>query len=245
MAVEWDENSHFFHSATNERRRKNAIPILENGGAEFNSHEVKAFILFDFYKGLLGSSAPVEWRFHLSELYPSLDVAGMGLTDPFSPNEITTILFAMDHNSSLGLNGFGPSFYRAFWPLLKPVVQWLFDAVFNGTIDLDGLNRAHLFLLPKREGVRRADEFRPIPLQNCPMKLFSKVMANRLRNAIPLIVDADQTGFVHGRSIAENLIYAVDLLSCCHKRGVPTTVLKLDFCKAFDSVNWDNLDTIL
>jgi hypothetical protein len=36
------------------------------------------------------------------------------------------------------------------------------------------------------------------------MKLFSKVMANRLRNAIPLIVDADQTGFVHGRSIAEN-----------------------------------------
>jgi hypothetical protein len=77
------------------------------------------------------------------------------------------------------------------------------------------------------------------------MKLFSKVMANRLRNAIPLIVDVDQTGFVHGRSIAENLIYAVDLLSCCHKRGVPTTVLKLDFCKAFDSVNWDNLDTIL
>jgi hypothetical protein len=122
MAVEWDENSHFFHSATNERRRKNAIPILENGGAEFNSHEVKAFILFDFYKGLLGSSAPVEWCFHLSELYPSLDVAGMGLTDPFSPNEITTTLFAMDQNSSPGPDSFGPSFYRAFWPLLKPVV---------------------------------------------------------------------------------------------------------------------------
>jgi hypothetical protein len=32
MAVEWDENSHFFYSVANGRRKKNAIPILENGG---------------------------------------------------------------------------------------------------------------------------------------------------------------------------------------------------------------------
>jgi len=41
---------------------------------------------------------------------------------------------------------------------------------------------------------------------------------------------------VHGRSIAENFVYAADLLSCCHKCKVPTAVLKLDFKKAFDSV---------
>jgi len=102
-----------------------------------------------------------------------------------------------------------------------------------------------LVLIPKKAGVRTADAFRPISLQNCPMKLFTKVMANRLRAAIPAIVDADQTGFVHGRSIAENFIYAADLLSCCHKRGVPTAVIKLDFKKAFDSVNWSSLDAIL
>lgn len=92
-----------------------------------------------------------------------------------------------------------------------------------------GLNRAHLILLPKKEGVVTADTFRPISLQNCPMKLFTKVLVNMLRSAIPSIIDADQTGFIHGRSIAENLVYAADLLSCCHKRGVPTAILKLGF----------------
>ena len=70
-------------------------------------------------------------------------------------------------------------------------------------------------------------------------------MANRLRPAIAAIVDADQTGFIHGRSIAENFVYAADLLSCCHKRNLPTAVLKLDFKKAFDSVEWSSLDAIL
>ena len=65
------------------------------------------------------------------------------------------------------------------------------------------------------------------------MKLFTKVLVNHLRPAIPSIVDADQTGFIHGRSIAENFVYAADLLSCCHKRGAATAVLKLDFKKSF------------
>jgi hypothetical protein len=77
------------------------------------------------------------------------------------------------------------------------------------------------------------------------MKLFTKVLANRLRAAIPRIVDADQTGFIHGRSISEIFVYAADLLSCCFKRKVPTVVLKLDFKKAFDSVEWESLASIL
>jgi mannosylglycoprotein endo-beta-mannosidase len=59
-----------------------------------------------------------------------------------------------------------------------------------------------------------------------------------------VLVDPDQTGFVHGRSIAENFIYAADVLKCC-LRKCPTAVLKLYFKKAFDSVAWYSLDKIL
>ena len=151
----------------------------------------------------------------------------------------------MDVHASPGPDGFGPSFYRHFWPTIKQDILELFSDFHSGSLLLDGLNRAHLVLLPKKEGARSADSFRPISLQNCPMKLFSKVLVNRLKPAILSIIDPDQTGFVHGRSIAENFIYAADLLSCCHKRKVPTAVLKLDFRKAFDSVCWESLDTIL
>ena len=47
------------------------------------------------------------------------------------------------------------------------------------------------------------------------------------------LVDLDQTGFLQGRSIAENFVYAMELVQVCHKRKVPTIVLKLDFAKAF------------
>ena len=77
------------------------------------------------------------------------------------------------------------------------------------------------------------------------MKLFSKVLVNRLKPHITTLVDADQTGFVHGRSIAENFVYAADLLGCCYKRKAPAAILKLDFKKAFDSVEWSSLDAIL
>lgn len=121
----------------------------------------------------------------------------------------------------------------------------LFSAFYDGCLDLEGFNRAFLVLLPKKEGARTADSIRPIFLQNCPVKLFTKAMTNRLQPLILALVDADQSGFLKGRCIAENFVYAAELLSCCHKRKQQTIVLKLDFRKAFDSINWSSLDTIL
>jgi len=63
------------------------------------------------------------------------------------------------------------------------------------------------------------------------MKLATKVMANRLRTVITELVDMNQTGFIHGWCIAENFIFAADILNCCYKRRSLIAVLKLDFKK--------------
>jgi hypothetical protein len=77
------------------------------------------------------------------------------------------------------------------------------------------------------------------------MKIISKILTTRLQKQIQRLIDIDQTGFLKGRSISENFIYATELVQCCHKRKKPTLVLKLDFSKAFDSVSWDSLLEIL
>jgi hypothetical protein len=62
---------------------------------------------------------------------------------------------------------------------------------------------------------------------------------------IPFLVHRDKNGFISGRSIAENFVYAADIFQSCHKRYASVAVFKLDFCKAFDFISWDALDRIL
>jgi len=82
-------------------------------------------------------------------------------------------------------------------------------------------------------------------MQNCSLKIVAKMLTTCLQVEIPNLIDPDQTGFIKGRSISENFIYAVELVQCCHRQKIPTLVLKLDFAKAFDSVDWGSLDRVL
>jgi hypothetical protein len=73
------------------------------------------------------------------------------------------------------------------------------------------------------------------------VKLITKVLAIRLQNHLPRLIYAYQTGFVRSRCIADNFIYALDLVQCCKIRKKKALVLKLDFRKAFDTISWDFL----
>ncbi|XP_071674484.1 uncharacterized protein [Lolium perenne] len=147
----------------------------------------------------------------------------------------------MNKLSSPGPDGFGPSFFTTFWDVVSPDIIAMFDSFYDGTIDLSRINRAFLVLLPKTDVALHPSLFRPNSLQNCVMKAITKVLTSRLQEAIHSMVDDDQTGFLPGRRISENIVYAADLLRCCHLRKAPTLVFKIDFRKAFDSVNWSSL----
>lgn len=77
------------------------------------------------------------------------------------------------------------------------------------------------------------------------MKIFAKMLTSRLQQEIPKLINLDQTGFIKGQLISENFIYALELVQCYHKHKLPTLVLKLDFAKAFDSVNWTSVMLIM
>jgi len=54
VAVEWDENSRFFHAAVSGRRWRNNIVVLEGDGIVATTHSAKHTILHNFYLDLLG-----------------------------------------------------------------------------------------------------------------------------------------------------------------------------------------------
>ncbi|KAK1677092.1 hypothetical protein QYE76_037940 [Lolium multiflorum] len=61
---------------------------------------------------------------------------------------------------------------------------------------------------------------------------------NRLKFLVPLLLTATTC-------ISENFVYATELVQTCYRRRAPCIILKLDFAKAFDSVSWASLRSVM
>jgi hypothetical protein len=210
------------------------------------AHDAKAAALFAIFSNLLGRRPAEQWEFDVDALYSGCPrVNGDALIGAFSLLEVEAALTSLDRASAPGPDGFGPAFYRAIWATAHPALLHLFEKFHSRSVDLERINRAHIVLLPKPAAVVTAASFRPVSLQNCSVKALCKALTFRLQQQINALIDVDQTGFLSGWSISENFVYATELVQTCFRRKAPTVVLKLDFAKAFDSVSWSSLRTVM
>ena len=67
-------------------------------------------------------------------------------------------------------------------------------------------------------------------------KIAAKAIANRLKNALPNLINSDQTGFLKGGFIGENIRLIDGLINNTAARNIPGLLMFPDFEKAFDSV---------
>ncbi|GKD45668.1 putative RNA-directed DNA polymerase, eukaryota, reverse transcriptase zinc-binding domain protein [Tanacetum coccineum] len=83
---------------------------------------------------------------------------------------------------------------------------------------------------------------RPISLIGCQYKIIAKVLANRLQQLVHSVVSEVQTAFVKGRQITDGPLTVNEIISWATKNKEKLFILKVDFEKAFHSLDWEFLN---
>jgi hypothetical protein len=142
--------------------------------------------------------------FDLQSLLTRLDDT-IGLEEPFTREEIDSIIQLLPTNNSPGPDGFNGEFLKRCWPTVAKDFYALCQGFYDGTICMKSINESHIVLVPKKDNPVRINDFKPISLLNSSVKLLTKLLANRLQGIILNIIHKNQYGFIKERNIQDCL----------------------------------------
>lgn len=106
------------------------------------------------------------------------------LTTPFTKEEIDSVIREMPTDRASGLDGFTGIFLKSCWHIIMEDFYKLCDQFFEGGLKLESVNEGFITLIPKIASPATVNDFHPITLLNCCLKVITKLLANRLQKII-------------------------------------------------------------
>ncbi|XP_060972201.1 uncharacterized protein LOC133038159 [Cannabis sativa] len=246
---EGDHNSKYFHAAAKTRKRNNQINSLRNDSGNMVGWDDGIQEVMEGYFQQLFTPTVTSWN-QVIDCIPTTitPVQNMHISAPVEESEVKKALFQMHPDKSSGPDGMSPGFYQKFWDVLRhDVVQLVKDFFQNATFP-DQLPATNIVLVPKKKQPTSMTEIRPISLCNVLYKVISKVLANRIKSVLNLVISETQSAFIPNRLITNNIMVAFEIMHYMKRKTAGRNgvmALKLDMSKAYDRVEWGYLQAVL
>eukprot|EP00253_Pinus_taeda_P013888 PITA_13888 len=247
---EGEQNTKFFHRSAIDYRNANKILELKNSEGEILINHKDISDLLSNHFSNIAREPNVNREAAIQEITNAIPNSITGeqnwsLRKRITMEEVEEAVRSMPNDKAPGPDGFTINFYKVCWEIVKNNIWEIVEDSRRSKTILKSLNSTFITLVPKVEEANTPEKFRPIALCNVIYKIISKVIANRLKLILPGIISQEQSGYVEGRQILDNIFLAQEMIHSLHSRKVAGMLLQLDLSKAYDKVSWTYLEAIL
>lgn len=228
------------------QNKRNEIQGIRVNGVWVDSVQGVKYEIFQYFQKCFDAVNFNHPTFSVSQSSNSLKLTDNSfLTADFSEDEIKNVIWSINSNSSPGPDGFTFAFYKNNWDSVKDEIMLMMkDFHGNGKL-VKGFNPSFICLIPKKEAPQKIEDYRPISLIGSAYKIIAKTLAVRLNKVIDSVVSHNQTVFIKGRHFMDGILILNEVVDEAIRKNEGRYFFKVDFEKAFDSIDWGYLDGIL
>ena len=90
------------------------------------------------------------------------------------------------------------------------------------------MNQAIITLIPKKGNLGKLKYWRPVSLLCLDYKILTKILANRLKKILPVIMSEEQNASIPHRTIFNNLFLTRDLIRYTKEKNIPSYILQIE-----------------
>ena len=131
------------------------------------------------------------------------------------------------NNKTPGPDGIPVEVYKLYPKLVRLLHKtWLKEHDITGSME-----QSNMVLVYKGKGEQEEmANYRPLQMLNTDYKIVTKTLANRLQGVIQQVIHPDQTGFIKGRNIKDNIVGVFGLMTINYIPTVYTWTVDSGHC---------------
>jgi hypothetical protein len=159
--------------------------------------------------------------------------------------ELRTAVIQAPKRKSPGLDGISSELYEWGLDIMKEDMERLYNYYFR-TGEIPNMHKRGIIVcLPKHKDPERVQDYRPLTLLNAELKIYSRILANRLKPTLHKVMQESQYSAIPERNIIDAAAAIRDIIAAGMGTRHGICLMALDFTRAFDKISHTYLKRML
>ncbi|GKB96869.1 hypothetical protein Tco_0983006, partial [Tanacetum coccineum] len=197
----------YFHKVVKGRASRARFDAIMDSNGLISDGSVVPSAFASHYMHFLGATGDSS-ALNVNDLFLNklFDVQASNVVREVTLNEIKSAIFSTGDDKSPGPDGFTSTFFKNTWDISSSDVVNAVKEFFVIDILLKELNHTIIALIPKVYTLVQINDFCHISCCNVLFKCISKIISNSIKECLDGLVSINQSTFVLGRRISNNIL---------------------------------------